>query len=111
MEVKIYMRAKGHDAQQLLESITKTTTAVRVCQEDYDPDPIVRDVDVESKIICGKETIMSDPRKVVGIIDCELWLDNHMYYVVRPGEIVEFDSHRFLKTNEGYVPVEIKEAA
>ena len=106
MEVKIYKRKT--DCAELLEAVTNSTDLVRVEPADYDLEPIVRQLDFESRIIYGAESIMSDINKVLGIVDTELWFQNHMYNIVNPGDIVEFSDHRFIKLTSGYAPVEIK---
>ena len=109
MLVKIYLKNKENNIAQLLESVDQNTKIVKVKSSEYDViDPIERDVDVEGKIICGKEYIMSHPEKVVGIIDCELAFAQYYRMDVRDGEIVEFDSNRFIKTPCGYKPVEFE---
>lgn len=108
MRVKLYKRLRGHDATQLLESITENTDLVKVQSSDYDAEPYVVDLDFEDRIICGKEIILSNPKKVVSIIDMEMFMKNHMWQEFEYGDIVEFESYRFIKAPKAYVAVEIK---
>ena len=71
MEVNVYKRRTGHPVDDLLRGITKSTTLVRVDQEDY-IGPLWFKLDFEDRIICGKDDIMSNRDKVLGIIDIEI---------------------------------------
>ena len=109
MQVKVYERKKEHDATQLLEAIGPDTDLVKVQSSDYDL-PYVEWLDFEDRIVFGKDEILSNPRKVVGIIEMELFFKSKRYNddVVRPGDIVEFGENKFIKTKDDYLPVEIK---
>ena len=106
MEVKIYKRKT--DCSQLLESLSKDTDLVKVQALDYDAEPIVRKLDFEDRILGDKESILSNTKKLLGIIDIELFMQNHMYNIVNSGDIIEFSENRFIKTDQEYLPAEIK---
>jgi len=108
MIVKVYNRKADHDPTQLLESLTKETDLVRVQASDYH-EPREEDLDFESRILCGAETIMSDIKKVLGIVDLEIFMKHHMYdHAFERGDLVEVDGKLFLKSEVGYIPAEIK---
>lgn len=108
MEVNVYKRRTGHPVDDLLRGITKSTTLVRVDQEDY-IGPLWFKLDFEDRIICGKDDIMSNRDKVLGIIDIELFMANHLDRdLFVEGDLVETPFGTFIKTPAGYIPAEIK---
>lgn len=108
MKVKVYNRKADHDPKQLLESLTKETDLVRVQASDYH-EPREEDLDFESRILCGAETIMSDINKVLGIVDLEIFMKHHIYEkAFEKGDLVEVNDKLFLKSDVGYIPAEIK---
>ena len=106
MEVKIFKRKTN--CSQLLAAITENTDLVKIQASDYDAEPIVKTLDFEDRILGNKDSILSDIKKVCGIVDLELFMKCHMYEIVKAGDIVEFSDHKFIKSDVGYVPVEIK---
>lgn len=105
MEVKVYKRSSDHTA--FTQMIAGRDHLVELDRRDYPREPIVRELDLESKIICGKESILSDMYKVAGIIEMELWLSNHLWDVIEPWDVVEFEGHQLIKTPEGYRPAKL----
>jgi hypothetical protein len=107
MKVKVYFKNKNSDVQKLVESLPAGAKSVKVKAAEYDA-TVTYDLDFEDRIICGADTILSDTQKLLGIIDMELFMMPHHYIELKSGEIVEFDSHRFIKTPHEYLPVEIE---
>lgn len=108
MKVKIYKRKTDHPADELLGGISKTTTLVRLNPDDYE-EPRSYDVDFEDRIICGAEDILSNPNKVLGIIDMELFWKSGCYLpIFENADLVEIDAGLFIKYPDGYAPAEIK---
>jgi hypothetical protein len=108
MKVITRKRKSGHDPKQLLESITTETDLVRLEASDYD-DELSTDLDFEDRIICGRETIMADTKKVLGIIDMELFMKYHMDdHFFEDGDLVKYEDKLYIKTPVGFVQAEIK---
>ena len=64
------------------------------------------DVDV---IIYGEDDILSNRDKVLGIIDIELFMANHLNRnLFVEGDLVETPFGTFIKTSVGDIPAEIK---
>ena len=109
MKVITRKRKSDHDPKQLLESITEKTDLVRLEASDYDDEPYSTDLDFEDRIICGKETIMADTKKVLGIIDMELFMKYHMDdHFFEYGDLVEYEGKLYIKTPVGFVEAELK---
>ena len=108
MEVKVYKRKTGHPVEDLLAAITKSTTLVKVDQADY-CEALLFKLNFEDRIICGEEDILSNRDKVLGIIDIELFMTNHLNRnLFVEGDLVETPFGTFIKTPVGYIPAEIK---
>ena len=106
MKVKVYKRKT--DCSQLLESVNRNTSLVRVNRSDYnDPYP-EEDIDVASKIIFGAEDILADIHRVIGILDTELFL-LHYYQYFTYGDLAEVDGKLYFYFPGGAVPAEIKD--
>ena len=108
MEVKVYKRKAGHPADDLLAAIAKSTTLVKVDQADY-CEALLFKLNFEDRIICGEEDILSNRDKVLGIIDIELFMANHLNRnLFVEGDLAEIPFGTFIKTSVGYIPAEIK---
>lgn len=102
MEVKIYKRRT--DVTNHVDEAINSTGIVELDRSDYGLEPIVREVDFESRIIFGEEIIMADIQKVLGIIDLELWVHEHMDLIVN-GDLVEFNGDLYMKTPKQFVQI------
>ena len=98
MEVKVYKRKAEHPADDLLAAIAKSTTLVKVDQADY-CEALLFKLNFEDRIICGEEDILSNRDKVLGIIDIELFMANHLNRnLFVEGDLVEIPFGTFIKT-------------
>ena len=109
MEIKVFRRRHDHDAAALLESITKSTTLVRVDQADY-TDAYDYSLPFEDRLLGNVEDMLAHADKLLGIVDMELFMLKPMtVHELHKGDIIELPTFgTFIKAGHGYTPAEIK---
>ncbi len=108
MEVKVYKRKPDSSVEDLLESLNEKTDLVRLEASDYE-EPLKYKLDFEDRIIMGKDDILNNPNKVLGIIDIELfWKSSGYYGAFDKGDLVDTPFGLFIKRDNGYTKAEIK---
>lgn len=104
MEIKIYKHRT--DVTGLPESYQNSTEVVKLNPRDFESAPIVRTVDFEDRIVSGADTILSNAEKVLGIIELELWWQEHQD-LIEVSDLVELGNDLYMKLPDRYIKVEL----